>query len=175
MKPIVFVPSEWERVARVLDYQRLHLDPKKKYALEIKEHRNKRSLDANAYCFVLIDKIATELGVDKTSVYREAVRNIGGNNTVVCVKNEAVESLRNAWEQKGLGWLTETLPSKIGDCTNVFLYYGSSTYDTKQMSRLIDNIIQDAKAIGIETETPVNLARMMEQWETHEKKGGGSH
>ena len=47
---------------------------------------------------------------------------------------------------------------------NVTLYYGSSTYDTEQMSRLIDNVVQDCKALDIETETPERLAMMMEAW-----------
>ena len=47
---------------------------------------------------------------------------------------------------------------------NVTLYYGSSTYDTKQMSRLIDNIVQDCQAVGIETLTPDKLALLLEEW-----------
>ena len=44
------------------------------------------------------------------------------------------------------------------------LYYGSSTFDTKQMSRLIDNIVQDCKAVGIETLTPQQLDALKEGW-----------
>lgn len=42
----------------------------------------------------------------------------------------------------------------------MLLYYGSSTYDGAQMARLIDNIVQDCKAVGIETMTPDELARL---------------
>jgi hypothetical protein len=49
------------------------------------------------------------------------------------------------------------MPSKINGCTNVILYYGSSTYNTAQMSLLIDHLVQDAKALGIETMTPQEL------------------
>lgn len=125
--------------------------------VEIKKHRDKRSLDANAYCWKLIDQIAAEMHIDKEEVYREAVRAIGGNSTIVCVQDVAVEALRAGWKDKGIGWQTETMPSKIKGCTNVILYYGSSTYDTRQMSLLIDHVVQDAKALGIETLTPAEL------------------
>ena len=46
----------------------------------------------------------------------------------------------------------------------VFLYSGSSEFDTAQMSRLIDNIVQDAKALGIETMPPKDLDALLEHW-----------
>ena len=136
----------------------------KTYDMEIKEHRNKRSLDANAYCFVLINKIAEKTGISVEEIYRRAVREIGGNNTVVCVKDEALDALCSSWKLKGLGWQAEAIPSRLDGCTNVVLYYGSSTYDTKTMSRLIDYIVQDAKELGIETMTPCELAALIERW-----------
>lgn len=132
--------------------------------LAVKKWREKRSLDANGYFWVLADKVAKSLGADKVDVYRNAVKDIGGVSEIVCVKDEAVEKLRSGWEHNGLGWQTDALTSKIPGCTNVVLHYGSSTYDTKQMSALIDHIVQDAKSIGIETATPEELARMMEEW-----------
>ena len=138
--------------------------PGKAYEVDIKEHRERRSLDANAYCFVIISKIAAKTGVSVEEIYRNAVKQIGGNNTVVCVKNEAVEALCSGWQLNGLGWQTDTMPSKLEGCTNVVLYYGSSTYDTKTMSRLIDHVVQDAKALDIETMTPQELSALIERW-----------
>lgn len=132
-----------------------------------KKHRQKRSLDANAYAWVLIGKIAEVMHIDRKEVYRDAIRSIGGNHEIVCVQDKAVESLRRGWESLGIGWQMETMPSKIKDCTTVFLYYGSSTYDTKQMSLLIDHLVQDAKELGIETLTPAELEAMMKHY-----KGG---
>lgn len=136
----------------------------KKYEVTIKEFREKRSLDANAYCWVLLDKLAEVLREPKEQIYRSYIREIGGNCEVVCVLNSAVDRLRKGWERNGLGWLTETEKSKIDGCTNVILYYGSSTYDTKQMSRLIDMIIQDCRGCGVETLPPERLAGMLEEW-----------
>lgn len=129
----------------------------KEIDLEVKQHRNKRSLDANGYAWVLMDKIAARMRIDKVDVYREAIKSIGGVSETVCVQDKAVDRLRQGWEQNGIGWQTDTMPSKLKGCTNVILYYGSSTYDTQQMGLLIDHIVQDAKALGIETMTPAEL------------------
>lgn len=140
------------------------LKGKEKLSIEVKPYRERRSLDANAYFFVLADKLAEKTGVPKETIYREAVKNVGGVSEVVCVKNSAVERLCEAWRRNGLGWQVDTIPSKIEGCTNVVLYYGSSTYNTEQMSRLIDNIVQDCKAVGIETMTPNQIAEMKSRW-----------
>ena len=131
---------------------------------EITLKKKKRSLDANAYAWVLIDKIAQAVRLDKTEVYREEIRAIGGASEVVCVKDRAVARMTRIWERNGLGWQVEKFPSKIPGCTNLMLHYGSSVYDTEQMSVFIDRIIQDAKALGIETMTPEELARIKEEW-----------
>lgn len=131
---------------------------------EIKKYRKKRSLDANAYAWVLMDKIAKKLSISKTEVYRESIRDIGGVSQIVCVQDEAVDKLRQGWERHGLGWQTDTMPSKIEGCTNVVLYYGSSMYNTKQMSVLVDKIVQDAKDLGIQTDTPEQIERYKSEW-----------
>lgn len=134
-------------------------------SIEIKRYRKHRSLDANSYAWVLIDKIAEKLGIDKTDVYKQAIRSIGGVSTAVCVQDKALHILCERWESKGLGWQTETIISKIPDCTNVILYYGSSTYDTKQMSQLIDHLVRDAQDLGIETMPPKELEAMIERFD----------
>lgn len=149
------------------DFKQLvdELGEKDKLSVEIKEYKERRSLDANAYFFVLADKLAEKLNITKEEIYRNAIKNIGGVSETVCVKNKAVERLCEGWRKNGLGWQTDTFPSKIEGCTNVILYYGSSTYDTAQMSRLIDNIVQDCKAVGIETRTPNEIANLLSIWE----------
>ena len=135
-----------------------------KLSIEVKKFRERRSLDANAYAWVLMDKLAEKLNESKENVYREFIKNIGGNSETVCVQDKAVERLCEGWSKNGIGWQTDTFPSKIEGCTNVILYYGSSTYDTAQMSRLLDLIIQDCKAQGIPTETPDEIARLKALW-----------
>lgn len=131
---------------------------------ELKKHRNKRSLDANAYCWVLIDKLALKLGISKVDVYRTAIHEIGGVSDIYCMKDAAVDKFCESWKRNGIGWMTETVKSKIAGCTNVIVYYGSSTYDTAQMSRLIDIIVQDCREQGIETMTPAELQAIKDRW-----------
>jgi hypothetical protein len=135
-----------------------------KLSLKFGKFKKKRSLDANAYCWQLIGKIAEKTRVPKDEVYRQAIKEIGGNYDVVCIKESAAESLMNAWSKNGIGWQSETTLSKLDGCTNVILYYGSSTYDSEQMSRLIDNIIQDCKALGIETKSEADINSLLQNW-----------
>lgn len=136
----------------------------KTYSVTVKEHRERRSLDANAYFWSLAGKLAERLGIPKAEIYRRYVREIGGNSETVCVMEQAAKKLKSGWEHNGLGWITEEFPSKIKGCVNVTLYYGSSTYDTAQMSRLIDMCVEDCKERGIETLTPFELERMKDRW-----------
>lgn len=126
----------------------------------IQRAKKKRSLDANAYAWVLIDKISAALRLPKEEVYRNAIKHIGGVSEIVCVKSSAVKKLCESWELRGIGWQTDTMESKIEGCTNVILYYGSSCYDTGQMAQLIDQLIQDAEALQIETLPPERLRAM---------------
>ena len=130
----------------------------------MRKARGQRSLDANAYAWVLIDKLAEVLGVTKEEVYCTEIRSIGGVSETVCVRNDAVEKLVKGWKHSGIGWQAETTESKIPGCTNVILYYGSSTYDTRQMSTLIEQLVQDCKANDIETLTPEQLSILNEEW-----------
>ena len=149
-----------ENAREMVDELKCH----EKLTVKVGKFKNKRSLDANAYCWVLIGKIAEKTNVPKNEVYREAIRGIGGNYEIVCVKEEAADSLRSGWERNGIGWCTDTMLSKLDGCTNVMLYYGSSTYDAEQMSRLIENILQDCKALGIETKSQDEIDSLLNSW-----------
>lgn len=132
--------------------------------LTVKRFRQKRSLDANALAWVTIDKIAQRMRLPKVEVYRDHIRHIGGVSETVCVQDRAVDKLTEAWSKNGIGWQAETFPSKIPGCTNVTLYYGSSTYDTAQMSALIDSLMQTCKTLGIETMPEEQLQSLMEAY-----------
>ena len=137
----------------------------KLYDLTIKEHRKKRSLDANAYAWVLIGKLAEAMRLSPTEVYIEAIQNIAGNYEVIPIREEAVDKFTEVWKKNGLGWpCVDMGPSKIQGYRNLRAYYGSSTYDTRQMSMLIDALIQDCKALDIETLSEEKLSAMMEGW-----------
>ena len=135
-----------------------------KLAIKVSKYREKRSNDANAYCWVLIGKLAEKLNIPRDEIYRDAIKQIGGNYEVVCVLDAAVDKLCRGWRKNGIGWQTDTMPSKIVGCTNVMLYYGSSTYDTAQMSRLINIVVDACREQNIETRTPDEIANLLSLW-----------
>lgn len=146
--------------ARKFVYQMEH----RTYTCELKKLYKKRSLDANAYFWVLADKLAEATRISKEEVYRHCIRDIGGNTSTVCVREKAVNKLTEGWTKNGMGWICDVIPSKLPGCKNVVLYYGSSTYDSKQMARLIDNVIQDCEAVGIETWPQEKVQGLLEKW-----------
>lgn len=83
-----------------------------KLNVELKKYKKKRTLDSNAYCWVLLGKIQDALRVPKEEIYIDLIRNIGSYE-IVPVKDEAVERFRQAWSKNGLGWITETMKSKL--------------------------------------------------------------
>lgn len=134
------------------------------YDCELREHREKRSLDANKYAWALLSKLADALNTTKEELYLQKVREVGPFKDFTLTQDEA-KTFRVAWEMLGTGWPTEQVDfDKDGDRVVVRSYYGSSTYNTKQMSRLIDSIVEDAKEIGIETLPPDKLELLKEGW-----------
>ena len=164
MKEIRFKKADTIKVIAELASYIDSLDENKEYKLEVKEHKEKRSLSANGYFWVLADRLAEKLRMSKSDIYRSYIKEIGGNSQIVCCINSAVEDLCKAWQEKGLGWIAETEQSKLEGCTNVRLYYGSSVYDTAQMSRLIELIVQDCKDNDIPTYDQEELDRLCDEW-----------
>lgn len=136
-------------------------DPDEKpWELIMKRIRKGRSKDANAYAWLLIDKLAARLRLDKAEIYRNVIREIPGVSEIVCVRTEAADELVRIWEARGLGWQTSKIPSKLEGCINLVLYYGSSVYSTDQMSALIDELVRECREQRIETMSPDELSRL---------------
>ena len=137
----------------------------KPHEIEIKEVKKKRSLDANAYFWVLCGKLAAKTRQNKTDIYRYLIQEIGDNFVIIPLRNDAVDTFVKNWKARGLGWICEVLgDSKLDGYTTVCAYYGSSTYDNRQMSNLIDSIVFECKEQGIETKTPQELAQLKDLW-----------
>jgi hypothetical protein len=132
--------------------------------VKISKHREKRSLDANSYFWVLLDQLAEKIGESKAEIYKSYIRNIGGVSDTICLKEKAVEDFCKGWQKNGLGWQTEVVDSKLKGCKNVIVYYGSSTFDSAQFSRLLDMLIQDCNAVGVPTATEKEINQMIERW-----------
>lgn len=139
-----------------------------KLAIEIKPYRKRRSLNANAYLWVLCDRLAECVGCTKLDVYRQHILNVGIFKQAEISEN-AADTLIHAWSLHGIGWIAERVDgSKNDGYVLVNLYYGSSVYNTKQMARLLDSVIEDCKEQGIQTETPDRIADMLSQWEIND-------
>lgn len=131
-----------------------------KLSIKAVKHRNKRSLDANAYCWVILQKIAEVLHQDKWNVYLEMLGKYGVFTHII-VKPNVVDKVKEEWRTvKELGEVS------VNGITGIQLqcYFGSSTYNTKEMSVLIDGIVYEAKELGIETLPPDELERMKIEW-----------
>lgn len=126
---------------------------------ELKRVTKKRSLSANGYAWVLMDRIAAALKITKEEVYRKAINDVGVFTEIKVKDADAARRFKQIWQANGLGWLTKT----VND-TTVYAYYGSSTYDTAEMARLIDYIVDEAKRLHIETLPPERLEIMKTEW-----------
>ena len=103
-------------------------------------------------------ELSQEMGVSRATL-REAIR------------EDRAGRWREIWQAKGLGWICEDLgKSKLPGYVNIASYYGSSVYDTAQMSRLIDYIIEECKEQEIETLPPDELSLLKDGWRDTPRK-----
>ena len=134
-------------------------------SVEIKKAYKRRTTSANAYAWVLIDKLAAKLNRSKEEIYREAIRDIGGVSVQLTVRDDALNEFISVWDAKGIGYSVE-LVDRIGlHMIRVNAYYGSSSYDTAQMSRLIDYLVLCCKDQGIEVMPHDELQSLLNSWE----------
>lgn len=155
---ITFLINEKESLKQIEE-----IKDAEKLKIEAKKYRKQRSLDANAYCWVLIGRLSEKLNVPNIDIYKKAIREIGVYE-VIPIKTEAVDRYIEIWQGNGLGWICEQFPSKLEGYTNVKAYYGSSVYDTKEMSRLIDNIVTECKEQNIETLSQNEIDSLVKEW-----------
>ena len=131
-----------------------------KLSIKAVKHRERRSLDANAYLWVLLQKMAEALERDKWGLYLDKLGEYGVFTHII-VKPHMVEKVKEEWRAvKELGEVC------VNGTTGIQLqcYFGSSTYNTKEMSVLIDGVVSEAKEMGIETLSPEELERMKTEW-----------
>ena len=135
------------------------------YELNFLKTKKKRSLDANAYCWVLCKRIADVLGSTDKEIYQEMIIRYGVWE-IIPVKEQKIEEKLKLYERQGIGGHA----IDMGECSaldgyhNVKRWYGSSTYDSKQMSVFIDGIVSECKEIGVEIMTPTEINRLKGMW-----------
>ena len=140
------------------------------YDADLKVHREKRKLDSNSYFWLLAGKLASKIHIPVQTIYRQYIKDIGDNFEIIPVREDAKKRWIKNWISRGIGWVCEDLgTSKLPGYTNIICYYGSSVYDTCQMSRLIQLVVDDCKDQDIEVATPDELAKMEAEYAQADK------
>lgn len=135
-------------------------DLKGEKRLILKDWREKRSLDANALFWHCVGKIAEAVKADKWEIYLKLLRRYG-QYTYICVIPEAAERIKREWrEAEEIGEIDINGRKAI----QLLCYYGSSQYDTKEFSILLDGTIEEMREIGIDTPAQEELGRALELW-----------
>lgn len=135
----------------------------KELTIEAKVSRSGRSLNANAYFWKLCDLIGKSIGSDKDSVYIAQLSSYGVFYDAE-VKKDAIQCLRSHFRYTEV--LAERKDSSIVRC-----FFGSSSYDSEEMSHLIDGTVRDAKELGIDTLTPDEQAHLISAWKGGDPSG----
>ena len=132
----------------------------------VKKFRKKRSLDANAYFWVLANRLAEKLRIDANGIYRSYTPDIGGSYEVVPVREDKIDAWEKVWCSGHIGRMIEDMgPCRnIKGYHNVRSYISSSDYDTAQMSQLIEMVVADCEENGIETMTPRERDALVSRW-----------
>ena len=134
------------------------LREKEKLSIEVKEYREKRSLNANAYAWLLIGKIADILRAGKDEIYFRLLKRYGQSELISVLSHVPISHYLKYYEEAG----ESTLNGKV--FTHYRVYKGSSEFDTREMSIFIDGVVSEAKGLGIQTETPDEIARLKSLW-----------
>ena len=136
---------------------------------ELKEHKEKRSLNANAYFWVLVGKIAKATHSTNQIIHNALLRDYGQIDIQDGVAQWVV--LPESYKLTESDYLLATpnkvkMQSKKGEVQGIVYIRlrGSHTYNTEEMSRLIDGTVMEAKELGIETLTPFQLEEMKQKW-----------
>ena len=118
-------------------------DKEKKFV--IKEFKEKRSLDQNAYAWKLITQIGNVLRKSKEEVYLQMLKDYGQSEIVSTLSSISPSGYFKYYEEFGIG----TIKGK--EFTHYKIYKGSSEFNSKEMSIFIDGIVQECKSVGIQT------------------------
>lgn len=142
---------------KVVDIKRklFQLDEDKVYDVEIKVHREKRSLNANSYCWKLCTEIASAINSDKDSVYLLMLKRYGVSDLVAMLNKINIEDYFKYYD----------VESRTEKYTWYKIYKGSSKYDTKEMSVLLNGIVSECKEMGIPTKEDLEINSLIDEWE----------
>lgn len=159
------------KISLLLDTNELsiveELKNENKLNIELKKYRKPRSLDANKYFWKLLQEVCDYKDIDTIEDYKRRVKELGIFKQFK-IMTQDVKTFEKIWTDRGIAWFCEIVDTTyIGDTEFKIInaYYGSSSYNSKQMSRLIDNLVQDCKAVGIETKPQAEIDSLLKQWD----------
>lgn len=137
-----------------------------KLNIELKKYRKKRSNNANSYFWKLLGEYCEEKNVDTIEEYKERVKRLGIFRQFK-IEKDNISTFEKMWTAQGTAWFCEILDTDfVGDTEFKIInaYYGSSSFNTKQMSRLINDLVEDCKGVGIETKPEEEIESLLKEW-----------
>lgn len=142
---------------KVVDIKRrlFQLNQNKVYDVEIKLHREKRSNNANSYLWKLCTEIANVLNSDKDSIYLTMLKRYGVSNLIPISNEVPISDFIKYYE----------VESKTDKYTWYKVFKGSSQYDTKEMSVLLNGVVSECKELEIPTKEDFEIQKLIEDWE----------
>ena len=148
-------PSAIKEVDNIKDLDRL--------SIKAVKYRQKRSLDANALLWCCLDKIAKGMSppADKWDIYLQMLKRYG-KYTYICVKPNVVDAVKAQWRESEI---VGEIKINGSDAVQMLCYFGSSTYNTKEFSVLLDGVISEMKEMGLEAPASEDMRRALEHWE----------
>lgn len=159
------------KISLLLDTKQLdvveELKNEDKLNIELKKYRRHRSLDANAYFWKLLTELCELAEIDTVEEYKRRIKELGIFRQFK-IEKDNIKTFEKMWTAQGIAWFCEIADTTyIGDTEFKIInaYYGSSSFNSKQMSRLIDGVVQDCKAYGIETKPQSEIDSLLKEWD----------
>lgn len=158
------------KISLLLDTRQLdiveELKKENKLNIEVKKYRKKRSLNANSYFWQLLQELCELVELDTIEEYKRRVKELGIFRQFK-IEAENIKTFKKMWTNQGIAWFCEIADTTyIGDTEFKIInaYYGSSSFNSKQMTRLIDGLVQDCKVYNIETKPQEEINSLLESW-----------
>ena len=129
--------------------------------VNVVKYRKKRSLSANALFWSCVGKIANATRADKWDVYLQLLKDYGKYTYIVC-RPSMVDAVRSQWRES-MVWNSVDVNGE--EAVQMLCFFGSSSYNTKEMSVLIDGAIETMKELGLDLPMPQDIKTALEQWE----------
>ena len=159
------------KISLLLDTKQLdiveELKNEDKLNIELKKYRKHRSLDANAYFWKLLTELCELAEIDTVEEYKRRIKELGIFRQFK-IEKDNIKTFEKMWTAQGIAWFCEIADTTyIGNAEFKIInaYYGSSSFNSKQMARLIDGVVQDCKSYGIETKPQQEIDSLLKEWD----------